>query len=175
MPKVLSRIRFGLFLAALMALAMSPLAAQGAGLPAWIHPDPAGKSVLLDLTVTRPAGAASAQLSGEHDGSIQVIVPRGWTVRWHWVNQDSTGSHSLVVVAEREKLPQQGGQAAFTNAMTRAVLPGLAAGRTDDTSFEADEGGWFWVICGVPGHAIAGEWFSLRIDPAATEVGAKRK
>jgi uncharacterized cupredoxin-like copper-binding protein len=102
-------------------------------------------------------------------------VPRGWTVTWHWLNQDSTASHSLVVVAEREKLPQQGGQAVFTNAMTRAVLPGLAAGRTDDTTFEAEEGGWFWVICGVPGHAIAGEWISLRVDPAATEVGVKRK
>ncbi len=175
MPKVLYRIRFGLPLVALMALAVSSLGAQDAGLPAWIHPDPAGKSVLLDLTVTRPAGAPSAVISGEHDGSIQVIVPRGWTIKWHWVNQDSTASHSLVVVAEREKLPQQGGQAVFTNAMTRAVLPGLAVGRTDDTSFEAEDGGWFWVICGVPGHAIAGEWISLRVDPAATEVSAKKK
>ena len=175
MPKVLYRIRFGLPLAALMALAVSSFGAQDAGLPAWIHPDPAGKSVLLDLTVTRPAGAPSAVISGEHDGSIQVIVPRGWTIKWHWVNQDSTASHSLVVVAEREKLPQQGGQAVFTNAMTRAVLPGLAVGRTDDTSFEAEDGGWFWVICGVPGHAIAGEWISLRVDPAATEVSAKKK
>ena len=80
-----------------------------------------------------------------------------------------------MVVAEREKLPQQGGQAVFTNAMTRAVLPGLAVGRTDDTSFEAEDAGWFWVICGVPGHAIAGEWISLRVDPAATEVSVKEK
>jgi hypothetical protein len=158
-----------------MVLAVSSLGAQEAGLPAWIHPDPAGKSVLLDLTVTRPAGAPSAVISGKHDGSIQVIVPRGWTIKWHWVNQDSTASHSLVVVAEREKLPQQGGQAVFTNAMTRAVLPGLAVGRTDDTSFGAEDDGWFWVICGVPGHAIAGEWISLRVDPAATEVSAKKK
>jgi Sulfocyanin (SoxE) domain len=175
MPKVLYRMRFGLLLAARTVFSVPSLAAQDAALPTWIHPDSAGKAVLLELAVTRPADAASAQLSAEHDGSIQVIVPRGWTVRWHWINQDSTASHSLVVVAEREKLPQQGGQAVFTNAMTRSVLLGLPAGRTDDTSFEAEEGGWFWVICGVPGHAIAGEWISLRIDPAATEVGVKRK
>jgi len=175
MPKVLSCIRFGLIRLALAGPLAGPLAAQTAELPAWIHPDPATKSVLLDLTVTHPDGAPSAVISGQHDGSIQVIVPRGWTIKWHWVNQDSTASHSLVVVAEREKLPQQGGQAVFTNAMTRAVLPGLPVGRTDDTSFEAEEGGWFWVICGVPGHAIAGEWISLRVDPAATEVGVKKK
>jgi hypothetical protein len=175
MSKVLSRMRFRLVGAILGALLASPAAAQTADLPAWIHPDPAAKTVLLDLAVTRPTGAASAQISGEHDGGIQVIVPRGWTIRWHWINQDSTASHSLVVVAEREKLPQEGGQAVFTNAMTRAVLPGLAVGRTDDTSFEAEDGGWFWVLCGVPGHAIAGEWIGLRVDPAATEVGVKRK
>ena len=179
MSNVLSRMRFaltgvlaGALLGALLALQAGAQVAVG---PPWVHPDPAGRSILLDLTVSRPAGAASAFISGEHDGSIQIIVPRGWTVRWHWVNQDSATSHSLVVVAEREKLPQQGGQAVFTNAMTRAVLPGLPFGRTDDTSFEAEEGGWFWVICGVPGHAIAGEWISLRVDPAATEVGVKRK
>jgi len=175
MPKVLSHNQFGLLLALLTTPLAGPMAAQATDLPTWIHPDPAARTVLLDLTVTHPPGAPSAVISGEHDGSIQVIVPRGWTVTWHWLNQDSTDSHSLVVVAEREKLPQQGGQAVFTNAMTRAVLPGLAAGRTDDTTFEAEEGGWFWVICGVPGHAIAGEWISLRVDPAATEVGVKRK
>ncbi len=175
MPKVLSHLRFGALLAVLLGVSTTSVAAQTADLPAWITPDPAGKTVLLDLTVTHPAGATSALISDEHDGSIQLIVPRGWAIRWHWVNQDSTASHSLVVVAEREKLPQQGGQAVFTNAMTRAVLPGLAVGRTDDTTFEAEDGGWFWVVCGVPGHAIAGEWISLRIDPAATEVGIKRK
>ena len=168
-------MRFPLAFALFGLLGGRPLAAQSADLPAWIRPDAASRTLLLDLTVTRPAGARYALISGEHDGSIQVIVPRGWTIRWHWVNQDSAASHSLVVVAEREKLPQQGGQAVFTNAMTRAVLPGLAAGRTDDTSFEAEDGGWFWVLCGVPGHAIAGEWISLRVDPAATGVGIKRK
>ena len=175
MPKVLSRIRFGLPRAALIAPLAAPWRPREPGFRPGSTPIPAVKSVFLDLTVTHPAGAPSAQLDGEHDGSIQVIVPRGWTIQWHWVNEDSAASHSLVVVAEREKLPQQGGQAVFTNAMTRAVLPGLAAGRTDDTSFEAEEGGWFWVICGVPGHAIAGEWISLRVDPAATAVGVKRK
>lgn len=175
MAKVLSGIRFGASASTLTVLLAARLAAQTPDLPAWIHPDPAAKSVLLDLTVTHPAGAPSAHLSGEHDGSIQVIVPRGWTVRWHWVNQDSSAAHSLVVVAEREKLPQEGGQAVFTNAMTRSLLPGLPVGRTDDTTFEADQGGWFWVICGVPGHAIAGEWIGLRVDPAATGVGVKRK
>jgi hypothetical protein len=78
-------------------------------------------------------------------------------------------------MAEREKLPQEGGRAVFTNAMTRAVTTGLPAGGKDDTSFEAEDAGWYWLLCGVPGHAIAGEWIGFRVDPAATEPAVNRK
>ena len=76
MPKVLSCKGFGL-LEALVAVAMAaPLAAQTADLPAWIHPDPSAKSVLLDLNVTHPAGAPGAVISGEHDALGQRRLNR---------------------------------------------------------------------------------------------------
>jgi sulfocyanin len=168
-------MRFSLLVAALMAAPVASAHAQTSGLPAWIHPDSAAKTVLLDLTVTRPTGSPTAQINGRQDGNLQITVPRGWTVKWHWVNEDSTAEHSLVVVAEREKLPQEGTSPVFTNAMTRSLKTGLASGQTDDTSFEADEGGWYWMVCGVPGHAIAGEWISLKVDAAATTVQVKFK
>jgi hypothetical protein len=65
---------------------------------------------------------------------------------------------SLVLMAEREKLPLQGDRPALQNAMTRMVTAGLKAGQTDVTTFTADEAGWYWLLCGVPGHAISGEW-----------------
>jgi hypothetical protein len=168
-------MRFCLILAALSAAPAGLVQAQTSGLPAWIRADSSARTVMLDLTITHPSGAPSALISGEHDGSITVVVPRGWTIRWHWINQDSTAAHSLVVVAEREKLPQEGTSAVFTNAMTKNLKTGLAVGMTDDTSFEADEAGWYWMVCGVPGHAIAGEWISLKVDAAATSVGVIKK
>jgi hypothetical protein len=33
--------------------------------------------------------------------------------------------------------------------MSRSVLPGLGAGKTDETTF-ADQAGWYWLLCGVP-------------------------
>jgi hypothetical protein len=151
------------------------LPATGDTLPPWIAVDAAAQSVTLTLEASRPAGAASAHVNGEHDGSVQVVVPRGWTVQWRWKNLDESAPHSLVVMVEREKLPLEGGRASFTNAMSRSVTAGLPAGGTDNTTFTADEAGWFWVLCGVPGHAIAGEWIGLRVDPAATGVSVKRK
>jgi hypothetical protein len=144
-------------------------------LPAWVQVDAATRTVTLALEVTHPEGAASAHLNGEHDGSVQVAVPRGWTVAWRWSNADASAPHSLVVMQEREKLPMEGGRPAFTNAMSRSVTAGLPSGGRDDTRFEAEEAGWFWVLCGVSGHAIAGEWIGLKVDPAATGVTVTRK
>ncbi len=144
-------------------------------LPSWVSVDEAARSVSLELTVTRPPGAPSAQINGISNGSLQLVVPRGWTVRWRWQNNDSTSAHSLVVMLEREKLPQEGARPAFTNAVSRSLVAGLPAGGTDVSSFEADEAGWYWVLCGVPNHAIAGEYFGLRVDPEAKSVSVKTK
>lgn len=156
-------------------LLAGPAAAQDSVAPTWLRADKASTTVDLDLVVTRPAGSPSALINGASSGSIQVVVPARWTVRWHWVNQDSAAAHSLVVMAEREKLPMEGSRAVFTNAMTRALTAGLPPGGKDETTFVAEDAGWYWLLCGVPGHAIAGEWIGMRVDPDATEPGIRAK
>jgi hypothetical protein len=156
------------------SLTAAPSVAVDDSLPAWVAVDAAARTVTLTLEVTKPAGAPSARVNGEHDGSVQVVVPRGWTVKWAWKNADAE-PHSLVVMQEREKLPMEGGRPFFSNAQSRALTAGLPAGGTDATTFEAEEAGWFWVLCGVPEHAIRGEWIGLKVDAAATGVSVVRK
>jgi hypothetical protein len=161
----------------LALLSANPLAAQSPGAvePAhWVAADSAARTATITLEVTAPAGSPSALLNGYREGGVQIVVPLRWTVTWDWRSADSAGKHSLVVMAEREKLPTEGGRAAFTNAMSRSVTAGLTAGQSDRTTFEAEEAGWFWLLCGVPGHAIAGEWIELRVDPEATTAGIKK-
>ena len=152
----------------LAALVFAPgrLPAQSA-LPDWIRVDSAGRTVDLDLAA-RPGGAdGGATLNGHARGDVQLVVPLGWTVHWTWVNQDSTQAHSLVVMTEREKLPAEAARPAFDNAYTRQPSAGLAPGRRDVTTFVADQAGWYWMLCGVPGHALKGEWIGFRVDPDA--------
>jgi len=159
---------------ALFALCPSLLAAQaGDSLPSWIRVGPEPATVHLDLVATR--GDSNVSLNGHRRGDLQVVVPKGWTVRWSWRNADSLESHSLVVMTEREKLPNEAGQPAFTNARTRSPSVGLRVGQKDETTFVAEDAGWFWILCGVPGHALSGEWIGLRVDPAANTVAATRK
>jgi hypothetical protein len=143
--------------------------------PVWLVADTAGRTVTIALRVTPATGGGPALLNGHHNGALQIVVPLGWTVQWDWRSADSTSPHSLVVMAEREKLPLEGGREAFTNAMTRAVTAGLPAGQVDRTTFTADEAGWYWLLCGVPGHAIAGEYLGLRVDPEAKTASVKEK
>lgn len=158
----------------LLALAASAQAQSlPVPLPAWVAVDSAARSVHLTLDVTTGVEPGTGLLNGHRKGDIQLIIPLGWTIRWSWHNADSAQSHSLVVMAEREKLPSEGGHPAFDNAMTRMPSTGLKPGLKDETTFVADQGGWYWMLCGVPGHAIRGEWIGLRVSPDANEVSIK--
>jgi hypothetical protein len=145
----------------------APAAPSAPSVPEWLEIDSAGRSVSLRLEVTAPPGARSALINGYRAGEARVIVPLGWTVQWDWRSADSAAAHSLVVMMEREKFPLEGGRPAFSNATTRRVTDGLRPGENDRTSFLADEAGWYWLLCGVPGHAIEGEWISLKVDREA--------
>jgi hypothetical protein len=103
------------------------------------------------------------------------VIPLGWTVKWSWRNADSASRHSLVVMTQREKIPLEGGRPAFSNAMTREVTTGLPAGGTDQTTFQAEDAGWYWLLCGVPNHGLSGEWIEVRVDPDAKTAGFTRK
>lgn len=142
--------------------------------PDWLVADPAGKTVTIALQVTH-APDGGALINGHRKGELQIVVPLNWTVQWDWRNADSTTPHSLVVMVEREKLPTEGGRATFTNAMTKSVTAGLPAGQGDRTTFSADEAGWYWLLCGVPSHALGGEYLGLRVDPDAKTASVKQK
>ena len=133
----------------------------------WMKSDSAERTVTLSLVITKPAGSPSALISGYRSGQAQIEVPVHWTVKWNWRNDDPGAVHSLVVMTQREKVPLEGGRASFSNAMSRSVTEGLATGQSDQTTFEAEEAGWYWLMCGVPNHALNGEWLELRVSPDA--------
>jgi hypothetical protein len=154
---------------------VSTAPADSPGPPAWLAVDSAQRTVTLSLETTAGPPGASALINGYRNGEARLVVPLGWTVKWNWRNADSTSRHSLVVMTQREKIPLEGGRPPFSNAMTREVTTGLPPGGTDQTTFQADEAGWYWLLCGVPNHALSGEWIELRVDPDAETASLIRK
>lgn len=149
---------------AVEAATPAAVAADTAAEPSWMTVDSVARVVALSLEITAPPGAPSALINGYRTGEARIVAPLGWTVQWDWRSADSTAPHSLVVMVQREKIPLEGGRAAFSNAMTRSLREGLRPGQGDQSTFVADEAGWYWILCGVPGHAIKGEWLELRVD-----------
>lgn len=143
--------------------------------PDWLAVDSASQTATITLEVTPGQNTPSALISGYRNGEARIVVPVGWTIKWNWRNADTASPHSLVVMVQREKVPLEGGRPAFSNAMTRMVIEGLPPAGTDQTTFVAEEGGWYWLMCGVPGHALAGEWIELRVDPEATTARVEIK
>lgn len=158
------------------AVPPSPPAAPPDSFP-WLVVDSAARTVSLDLHVTAPSVTPSALINGYRAGAARIVVPLNWSVKWNWHSADSTAPHSLVVMVQREKIPLEGGRASFSNAMTRMVTEGLRPGQADQSTFVAEEAGWYWMMCGVPGHGVNGEWLELRVDPEAKSprVEVKRK
>ena len=157
---------------ALTALCLGgPAAAQG--LPDWVAVDSAARQVTLTLVAEPGPEPGTGAISGHRAGDIQLLVPQGWTVHWSWRNADTTENHSLVIMAEREKLPAEGGPPAIDGALSRMVKAGLKPGQRDETTFVAEPGGWYWMLCGVPGHALKGEWIGFRVDSGAGTVSLK--
>ncbi len=161
--------------AALLLATILPVSRASAQLPAWVSVDSAGKTVSLSLEIMPGGPDGSATMNGNHHGNVQLVVPLNWTVKWTWVNHDSSATHSLVVMAEREKLPLQGDRPALENALSRSVTTGLKVGQRDVTTFVADQAGWYWMLCGVPGHAIKGEWIGLKVDREALTPSVVQK
>jgi hypothetical protein len=141
----------------------------------WLVADSAQRTVTLDLEVAAAAGAGSALINGYRSGQVRIIVPLGWTIRWNWRSSDASAPHSLVVMVQREKIPLEGGRPSFSNAMTRMVTEGLRPGQTDQSTFVAEEAGWYWMMCGVPSHALNGEWLELRVDPESKTARVEKK
>ena len=141
----------------------------------WLVADSAARVVTLDLEVTARPGAGSALINGFRSGEVRIIVPVGWAVRWNWRSSDASAPHSLVVMVQREKVPLEGGRPSFSNAMTRMVTEGLRPGQTDQSTFVAEEAGWYWMMCGVPSHALNGEWVELRVDPESSSARVEHR
>jgi hypothetical protein len=141
----------------------------------WLVADSAARTATLELVVSRKTGAPSALINGYRAGEARIVIPLGWTVKWNWQSADSTTPHSLVVMVQREKLPLEGGRPSFSNAMTRMVTEGLRPGQGDQSTFETEEAGWYWMMCGVPGHGVSGEWLELRVDPESKTASVQVK
>jgi sulfocyanin len=137
----------------------------------------AAHTVELTIVAGKAAGGAALDFNGYQRGAMTVTVPVGWHVIVHYSNAGAM-PHSLAVLpagAHAQAMPSAA--LAFNGAGTGNFSNGLAKGIEQTFAFEATKAGTFELICGCPGHAIAGMWDTLIVSstaeaPSVTPSGA---
>ena len=77
-------------------------------------------------------------------------------------------AHSLEIVDAQDKPPVQALEPAFPKAETPDVKTGIKPSQKASFTFKADKPGEYWIMCGVPGHALGGMWDKLIVSDSAT-------
>ena len=132
----------------------------------WLSYDAATKTVTFALEAGAPGAAGPFNFNGYANGAATLVVPASSTVVLNFVNMDGT-PHSAQVIADKDPMPNAGGDPAIPAAYTTDVTQGLPQGGKDVIRFTAPASGSFRIFCGVPGHGLSGMWIRLKVDPAA--------
>jgi sulfocyanin len=143
-----------------------------------------GKNVHLTLIAGYNQANAGFNFDGGANGHMVVTVPLGDKVTGTFKNTAST-PHDVLVVAYQKPLPTHSVPVAFAGACFGSPVcsaggtgkPGAGspptggapqgANQTGTFSFVASKAGTYMIICGYPGHAIAGMWDTLVVSPTA--------
>lgn len=134
----------------------------------WLKWNADTKTVTFQLIAGVPAAASPFNFNGFTDGNLTLVVPAGATVVMPFVNEDGV-PHSAEVSSGTGPIPNMGGEAAIPRAYTINLLEGLPQGGKDVMRFTAAPNATYRIICGVPGHAPAGMYIDMKVDPTATE------
>jgi sulfocyanin len=132
----------------------------------WVSYDAATKTVTFALEAGAPGAAGPFNFNGYTNGGATLVVPASSTVVINFVNQDGT-PHSAEIIADKDPMPNMGGDPAIPAAYTSNLTQGLPQGGKDVMSFTAPASGSFRIFCGVPGHGLSGMWIRFKVDPAA--------
>jgi hypothetical protein len=84
----------------------------------------------------------------------------------NFIQKDGT-PHSAELIADKDPMPNMGGEAAIPRAYTSKVVEGLPQEAKDAIRFTAPDSGSYRIFCGVPGHGLSGMWIRFTVDPAA--------
>ena len=138
----------------------------------YLEYEPVSRTAYIDIVATRVSTIDSSTMSSDtlafnagFSGPHTLTVPLGWRVVGQFVNRDPVHPHSAIVIPEVYPLPTVPPPAVFPQAFTRGVEDGLATNARDEMAFTADREGRFLIVCGVPGHAEAGQRMWLVVTP----------
>jgi hypothetical protein len=150
-----------------------------------------GKVVHLTLIAGYNNANAGFNFDGGAHGQMVVTVPLGAKVVATYKN-NATTPHDVLIIAYQKPLPTHSVPTAFagasyglpsfgsggrggpgpsgtppTGGQPGAGGPPSSSSKPQTFTFVANKAGTYMIICGYPGHAIAGMWDTFVVSPTA--------
>ncbi|AKA74994.1 sulfocyanin [Saccharolobus solfataricus] len=134
--------------------------------------NPNNKTVFIYLTVT--VTGPSFNYNGTAYGQMKLYVPAGWNVMIILTNDQSI-PHNANIVLNETPIPNNSNISADgkillyvgdspSNFMSNGVQPGQTViGMLDNIS-----AGYYWIACGIYGHAESGMWADLIVSSSVS-------
>jgi plastocyanin len=131
--------------------------------PTFIKLGAAPKSVELLIIAAFDGNNGGMNFNGHIHGKAGFTIPLGWTVTVTFQNKSAVPHSAVVVDVEkvREIRPAADGPY-FKGATTPNAEMGTTT-KTETFTFTADEKGKYAVVCGFPGHTLAGHWIQCNV------------
>lgn len=127
-----------------------------------------GSAVTLDLIAGQGGANGGLNFNGGYKGSKTFTVPLGSKVTVKF--QDMGMMPHSFVIRRGNAVPTDAdvSDAAFPRAYAPSkVEAGIKPGTTSQVVFSANKAGSYYIVCGVPGHAMAGQYIRLVISKTA--------
>ena len=115
--------------------------------------------------------------NGSSNGRLIIYIPAGWNLVVKYINEDDL-PHSIGIIANntptpRSADPTKDGKPIAWAPDGRLRVSGYKEGiGHDETTImiaTSIQKGVYWIACGVPGHAMSGQWIVLVSSDTVTE------
>jgi len=139
------------------------------GHPDWMVVDDSNQTVELEVIAARTSANSNWNFNGYANGNATITVPQGYEVTIEFSNEDPAVAHSLGIDEMTDRWPATFGdpQPVFEGAITtnptsmsQATMPG----ESETVTFVTEQAGEYYMVCYIPGHAVAGMWIHFHVS-----------
>ncbi len=150
-----------------MLILVAALAVSGASAASYVSSDAATKTATIVVDAGQGTAGGGLNFNGEVKAAKSFTVPAGWNVVMKFKNMGSFAHSAVVIKGSTPPASVTEKDAAFAGAHTSMVMQGLPMNAASNAKFKASTAGTYLIVCGVPGHALGGQYLGLKVVAGA--------
>lgn len=147
-----------------MALA---LAASGASAASYVTSNASTKTATIVVDASQGTAGGGLNFNGAVKGGKSFTIPAGWNVVMRYKNLGMLAHSAIVIKGTTPPVSVAEKDAAFPGAYSSMVMNGMPMNAASTAKFKASMAGSYLIVCGVPGHALGGQYLGLKVVAGA--------